>query len=134
MTPKSESFSLFNMIPTLQSMNGNDEYETSTNRGGNHFKNSPNRILDHSFSQSESDDISNSCNKVKNIKIKDLQSDFVHLHSIKVHSCRSIQHLHPHDESKEGFQFRSLRASMQKSSKIVVVVPSIDLDRKELRR
>ena len=84
--------------------------------------------LEHSFSQSELSHFSRHHNKPSHIT--DLESDFVHLHSIKVHS-KGINY---RDESKAGIQFRSLRANRDKSSKVVVVVPSIDLDRNELKR
>lgn len=87
--------------------------------------------LEHSFSQSELDHF-----KDRASNINALQSDFVHLHGIKNHPSKCHNHLDPrsHNESKAGFQFRSIRANTEESTKIVVVVPSIDLDRAELVR
>ncbi|KAL3798711.1 hypothetical protein HJC23_004462 [Cyclotella cryptica] len=135
MAPKPER-RLTNMMLSSFSIGGKSENDSTTEKETIARKpscsgNASVCRLEHSFSQSELSHFNSSSENSSSLN--ELQSDFVHLHSIKVHSKTAI-HLDPHDESKEGFQFRSLCASREKSSKIVLVVPSIDLDGKELRR
>lgn len=124
------------MMLSSLSISSNNESESNTVKetitcSPSHSNNLRYCKLEHSFSQSELSRFHKSNGNSSNLN--ELHSDFVHLHSIKVHSKNAIL-LDPHDESKAGFQFRSLCAGREKSSKIVVVVPSLDLDGKELRR
>lgn len=96
------------------------------------------RKLVHAFSDVNQFDIDL---KTEMVQPKELRADFVHLHGVGVHpnatNCL-------HHEDKEGFRFRSIKRSMSSlasvhsarrpDTKTVVVVPSIDLDAKELKR
>lgn len=165
MTPKPETFRSTTMMSSLSINDGNESETLNSNNASvgsqMHSHNHPMCKFEHSFSQSEIDDRFNQPKNSgdKPLHIRELRSDFVHLHSIKVHSNSPTDHSHPLDEHtyflntssngsvvvdtsgpritsdrKEGFQLRSLRAITKDTKKIVVVVPSIDLDRKELRR
>ncbi|KAL7544129.1 hypothetical protein ACHAWF_007516 [Thalassiosira exigua] len=75
------------------------------------------------------------------VKPKSLRADFVHLRGVQVHS-KKIPRLDL-DEGQEGFQFRSIQRSVSsiesvggvdRNTNSIVVVPSMDLDEKELQR
>lgn len=135
MTPKNETLRS-NAMMSLLSIDGDDEGESLTcNNNAAVGSRSHPCNFEHSFSHSELDyKFNRQHSSIKSLNIDDIRSDFVHLHSIQVHPNNSTDHCHPHDECTEGFQFRSLKAITKDRSKVVVVVPSIDLDRKELRR
>ena len=128
MSPKPDALCL-NPVVSSMSLNSDDENETNVNDDRAVDRSRTVCKFEHSFSQSELDHF-----KAKLSNIHDLRSDFVHLHSIAVHPNNSNRHFPSHEETREGFQFRSIRAITKPTSKIVVVVPSIDLDCQELQR
>lgn len=108
--------------------------------------------LEHSFSDVSHFNINTRCSVNTTRNLRDLRADFVHLYGVQLHSNESspapvldTQHMH---EEKEGFQLRRIQRSMSmlgsttnstssssEPTKIaVVVVPFVDLDRKELKR
>lgn len=126
MSPESESYTNSTLPMLHNSETTLNDADDTTAIGDHHVCK-----LDHSFSQSELDHFKN-----RPSNINALRSDFVHLHGMKSHPNKCHDHLDPrsHDESKEGLHFRSIRADTEEPRKIVVVVPSIDLDRAELVR
>ena len=102
--------------------------------------NSCKKKLEHSFSDVSKFDINVRANHP--IKPKPLRADFLHLAGVSVHS-RSKNSMHNnHIGEKDGFAFRSIQRSIScfsenyrdDSTKTIVVVPSLDLDTKELKR
>ena len=108
-----------------------------------HYTNSCKKKLEHSFSDVSQFDINVTANP---IKPKPLRADFLHLAGVALHSRRSknsvSDYLHNHIGEKDGFAFRSIQRSIScisknsrdDSTKTIVVVPSLDLDTKELKR
>ena len=108
-----------------------------------HYTNSCKKKLEHSFSDVSQFDINVTANP---IKPKPLRADFLHLAGVALHSRRSknsvSDYLHNHIGEKDGFAFRSIQRSIScisencrdDSAKTIVVVPSLDLDSKELKR
>ena len=109
--------------------------------------------LGHSFSDMSQFEMSTKCPRnhaTKPMKLKGLRADYVHLQGVGLRS-KSPLLMYPHslsEETREGFRFRSIHRSMssvesalpnigkddKQNTKTIVVVPSIDLDRKELNR
>jgi len=124
MTPKSDCQCSNLTMPLISISGSKNDTEalvgntTKTDSSG-HSKKPRNCQFAHSFSQSELDHF-----KTRPSKISDLPSDFLHLRGITLHSDRAMDKLDSHDESID----------IKHSNKIVVVVPSIDLDEAELRR
>jgi hypothetical protein len=90
--------------------------------------------LEHSFSQSDLShyNVAKDTDGDSLAKLTDLRSDFVHLHGVQLNANSTITDLH---SKIEEFRFRLFQGkSTNPNTKVVVVVPSIDLDRKELRR